>query len=201
MALQEINENSLLKITYNGYLKNKNMEIELERTFLLKYKPENLKESPSCEILDIYFSKEDRHPALRLRSRDGKKFEITKKIDVNKDDATEKEEHTIILSDKEFFALEKAEGKKLRKIRYYYEVSPGRKAEIDIFLDDLIGLGLVDFEFKTREEKEKFSAPDFCLAEVSQDEWLAGGMLAGKKYFDIEKYLDKYNYKNLVNKE
>ena len=50
------------------------MEIELERTFLLKHKPENLENSLFCEITDIYFPLEERHPALRLRNRDGKNF-------------------------------------------------------------------------------------------------------------------------------
>lgn len=175
------------------------MEIELERTFLLKYKPENLESSPKCEILDIYFPAEERHPALRLRSRDNKKFEMTKKIDIDKNDATEKEEHTIQLSKEEFLALEKVEGKKVRKIRYYYEMPDGSDAEIGIFLDDLVGLTLVDFEFKTREEKEKFVMPDFCLIDVSQDEVLAGGILAGKSYNDIEKHLqENYNYNKIL---
>jgi CYTH domain-containing protein len=174
------------------------MEIELERTFLLKYKPKNLEKSSSCEILDIYFPKEERHPALRLRSRDGKKFEMTKKVDLSQTDMTEKEEHTIPLSDKEFFALEKIGGKKVRKIRYYYLMPDGKDAEIGIFLDDLAGLGLVDFEFENREEKEKFIAPDFCLVDVSQDEWSAGGILAGKSYSQIENHLEKYNYKKIV---
>jgi CYTH domain-containing protein len=174
------------------------MEIELERTFLLKHKPENLENSLFCEITDIYFPLEERHPALRLRNRDGKKFEMTKKVDIDKNDATEKEEHTIKLSDKEFFALGKADGKKVRKIRYYYRTLDNQNAEVDIFLDELTGLGLVDFEFKTREEKEKFQMPDFCLLDVSQDEWLAGGMLAGKSYSEIEKHLEKYSYKKIL---
>ena len=56
------------------------MEIELERTFLLKYKPKDLEKFPSSEILDIYFPEEAVHPVLRLRRKDGKKFEMTKKI-------------------------------------------------------------------------------------------------------------------------
>lgn len=174
------------------------MEIELERTFLLKYKPNGMESSPKCEIFDIYFPEEERHPALRLRSRDGKKFEMTKKVDMSKTDMTEKEEHTIILSENEFLSLAKSGGKKVKKIRYYYKMPDGSDAEIGIFLDDLAGLTLVDFEFKTREEKEKFLMPDFCLLEVSQDEVLAGGMLAGKSYLQIEKHLqENYNYKKI----
>lgn len=173
------------------------MEIELERTFLLKYKPEGLEEFDSVEILDIYFPEEARHPVLRLRSRNAEKFEMTKKFQINENDMSEQEEHTIALDEQEFKSLAKAGGKKIHKIRYYYHLPDGNKAEIDIFLDGLAGLGVVDFEFKTREEKEKFSAPDFCSAEITPDEQLAGGILAGGSYEKIEDHLKKYNYKKI----
>ena len=170
------------------------MEIELERTFLLKYKPQDLEKFPSCEIFDVYVPKEEFHPVLRIRSRDRKKFEITKKFPIDGNNSSEQEEYTIILSEAEFNAFSKLESKKVRKIRYYYSLLDGQKAEVDIFLDELEGLCMVDFEFKTKEEKEKFVAPDFCLAEVTQDKWLAGGMLAGGNYLEAQKFLDKYKY-------
>ena len=55
----------------------------------------------------------------------------------------------------------------------------------------------VDFEFETEEEKEKFEMPEFCLADVTQENFIAGGMLAGKKYKDIEKELERFEYKKL----
>lgn len=172
------------------------MEIELEKTYLLKYEPDNLGKSPSCEIIDIYFPEEAVHPVLRLRSRDGRKFEMTKKFCINGDNS-EQEEHTIILSEKEFNSLAKSGGKKIRKIRHYYDLPDGRKCEVDIFLDKLKGLAVVDFEFKTREEKERFSPPDFCLVEITPDVELAGGILAGGEYSKIEKHLEQYNYKKI----
>ena len=70
-------------------------------------------------------------------------------------------------------------------------------AEVDIFKDKLEGLGVADFEFKTKEEKDKFVKPDFCSDEVTQDVYLAGGILAGGEYSKIEKHLEKYNYKKI----
>ena len=52
-------------------------------------------------------------------------------------------------------------------------------------------------KFKTKEEKDNFVAPDFCLAEVSQDKWLAGGMLAGGSISDLEECFKRYNYKRI----
>ena len=173
------------------------MEIELERTFLLKYKPKDLDKHKSVEIFDIYIPKEEFHPVLRVRGRDRKNFEITKKFPIAGNNSSEQEEHTIILSKKEFDALSKLESKKVRKIRYYYDMPGTKKVEVDIFLDELKGLCMVDFEFKTKKDKDSFVAPDFCLAEVTQDKWLAGGMLAGGKCSDLEKVFKKYKYKKI----
>ncbi len=56
---------------------------------------------------------------------------------------------------------------------------------------------MVDFEFKNLKEKDAFTMPDFCLAEVTQEEFTAGGMLCGKDFADIEENLEKFNYKKL----
>lgn len=93
--------------------------------------------------------------------------------------------------------MEKIPGKRVRKIRYYYNEN-GQPYEVDIFKDNLDGLVLVDVEFGSKEEKSKFSVPDWFLAEVTQEEFIAGGMLCGKKYSDIEKGLEKFNYKKII---
>jgi len=81
----------------------------------------------------------------------------------------------------------------VEKIRYYYNHN-GDKAEIDIFKDAMDGLVLVDFEFSSHEEKDSFEMPEFCLAEVTHEEFIAGGMLCGKKYEDIESKLADFGY-------
>ncbi len=171
------------------------MEIELERTFLLKEKPEGLERCKSIEILDIYIPQAVPHPILRIRKR-GNVFEMTKKSPIKNNDSSEQKEQTISLSEKEFAELSALSGKRSRKIRYYYPVD-NFTAEIDIFLDNLEGLALVDFEFNSTEEKRNFVMPEFCLTDVTQEEFVAGGFLAGKKYSDIEPFLNKYNYQKL----
>ncbi|OIO47192.1 MAG: hypothetical protein AUJ31_00175 [Parcubacteria group bacterium CG1_02_39_15] len=174
------------------------MVLELERTFLLKELPKGLKDCKSEEFFDIYIPRSVPHPILRIRKR-GDVLEITKKSPQSFD-AGEQVERTIPLSEKEFAELSTLPGKRLRKIRHYYPIN-GRVAEIDIFLDSLEGLGLVDFEFSSIDEKSGFKMPDFCLADVTQEEFAAGGYLAGKKYSDIEPFLKKYNYQKLQFKE
>lgn len=169
------------------------MEIELERTFLLKKYPVELKTLKSMEVFDIYLPRVVLHPNLRVRKK-GEKFEITKKHPVEGTDSSLQSEETIPLSKEEFLELSTLVGKRVRKMRYYYQAG-NNMAEIDVFQDDLEGLVLIDFEFKTVEEKNDFVMPDFCLAEVTQEKFTAGGILAGKKYEDIEEGLKKYNYK------
>ena len=65
------------------------------------------------------------------------------------------------------------------------------------FADELKGLVLIDFEFSTENEKSTFKIPDIALADVTQEEFIAGGLLAGKTYNDISSELKRFNYKRL----
>jgi len=169
--------------------------IELERTFLLKYIPAGLQNSKSKEIIDLFIPKESRHPITRIR-KNGDKLEMTKKSPVDQKDISRQREQTIILSKEEYETLMKLKGKGFRKVRYYYNFN-GNEAHIDVYQDDLKGLIVADFEFDSDEEKNSFGIPDFCLVEVTQEEFLAGGMLSGKSYDDIENKLKEFGYEKL----
>jgi adenylate cyclase len=166
--------------------------IELEKTYIAKYLPSDLSSCFFKELIDIYFPPSVPHPNLRIRMN-GDKYEITKKVRVDALDASKQEESTISLTKEEFEALSISPGKQVSKIRYHY-LYQGRTAEIDIFRGALSGLVVVDFEFEKETEKNDFQMPDFCLADVTQEDFIAGGMLCGKTYSDIEPYLVKYGY-------
>ena len=167
--------------------------IELERTFLAKKIPD-LSNCKGIEIIDVYIPKNREHPTLRIR-KFGDMFELTKKEPLK--DASVQKEQTIPLSKEEFEELSGLVGKRTEKVRFYFEHG-GRKAEIDIFKGDLEGLVLVDFEFENEREKDSFVMPGFCLVDVTHEEFVAGGMLCGKKYSDIENDLRKFGYERLV---
>lgn len=170
--------------------------IELELTYLAKYLPQGLTGCPSKEIIDIYIPASQPHPKLRIR-QNGDTYEITKKEPVQGGDASKQEEQTIKLTSAEFQTLSQLEGKKAHKIRYYFP-SERRTAEIDVFQGPLKGLVVVDFEFDTEVEKAKFAMPDFCLAEITQEDFVAGGMICGKSYQDIQDQLDRFGYKKIT---
>lgn len=169
---------------------------ELERTFLVKFIPNGLKNCSSKEIIDIYIPKSSPHPIIRIR-KIGNMLEMTKKQPVKSRDRSHQIESTISLSKAEYRSLARLNGKQLRKIRYYYKCN-NRVAEIDIFQGPLKGLVLVDFEFKSKKEKNAFKPPAFCLADVTQELFAAGGWLAGKKYADIAQELKKFGYRKLI---
>lgn len=159
----------------------------------MKKFPADMETLKSMEVFDIYIPQSAPHPILRIRKK-GDKFEITKKHPVEGKDSSRQSEETIPLSKEEFQEFAMLQGKRVRKIRHYYPVGADM-AEIDVFSDDLKGLILVDFEFKTLEAKNDFIMPDFCLVDITQEKLTAGGILAGKKYSDIKSDLERYDYK------
>lgn len=68
---------------------------------------------------------------------------------------------------------------------------------MDVFTGELSGLVLIDFEFQSEEDKAAFTPPSCCLADVTQEDFIAGGQLAGKTYEDIRSDLARFNYSPL----
>lgn len=168
------------------------MSEEFELTYLARSLPETLFASPSKEILDIYIPASADHATLRIRKR-GEVYEITKKQPVHGSDSSHQIENTIPLTKAEFEELSQIQGKRVRKVRYQYS-EENIEYEVDVFQDDLEGLILVDVEFDSTAEKSKFIPPDWLLQDVTQEEFIAGGVLCGKKYSDLEPELSKYEY-------
>ncbi len=168
---------------------------EIELTFLPKSLPD-LSGCESKEILDIYLPSSARHPHLRIR-KSGEKYEITDKQPIVEGDASNQMESTVKI-DKEIFAeLAQVQGKRVYKTRYFYKEGK-RTYEIDVFGGELAGLVVVEVEFATLAEKSAFSAPDWLLAEITQEEFIAGGMICGKSYADVAEKLAAFGYKKVA---
>lgn len=52
----------------------------------------------------------------------------------------------------------------------------------------------MDVEFTSTTDRDNFVMPDFCLVNVTQAKFIAGGMLCGKTYADIEAELNRFSY-------
>lgn len=170
-----------------------NTELELEYTFLAKALPTEIEGTTPKRLIDIYIPESGTdHPRLRLRQK-GDNFELTKKTPVQEGDASAHNEITIPLDAVEFNALSRSSTKRVIKDRYFVNID-GYPAEVDVFLEELEGLVLIDFEFSSRSEQESFTIPSVCLADVTQENFIAGGLLAGRSYRDVEGELERFEY-------
>lgn len=171
-------------------------EIEYELTYLIRDFPPEIRGLNPKHLIDIYVPEDLAvHPHLRLRQK-GKDYEITKKQPIDDADVSKQTEITIPLDEEEFRTLALSSKRTVSKDRYKIVID-GYPAEVDVFSGPLKGLVLIDFEFVDDATKAAFKMPDVCLADVTQEEFIAGGFLAGRSYADIASQLDKYGYNPL----
>lgn len=169
------------------------MLIEIERTFLVAEIPGWIEKMQPEDMTDYYLPSDmNTHPKLRLRQK-GDRYEITKKSVLADGDASQQLESTIELSSLEFEALRDCPSRKVSKRRYSMD-NEKWITEFDVFTGSLEGLILVDFEFKNEKAMREFVAPDYCGADVTQEDFIAGGMLAGRTLDDIASDLNRLGY-------
>ncbi|NJK70995.1 MAG: hypothetical protein HC932_01920 [Thermales bacterium] len=162
-------------------------EIENESTYLLNSIPDNLDDWKKEYTKDTYLPPDADHPMIRLRKR-GEKLFMTKKYPKTSGDLSTMVEETINLIDYEYGFLEKnLIGNVLEKTRYSKKFN-GYTIEIDEYLGDLAPLKVMDIEWEEEVKELDLSRYDI-KKEITQQNSLAAGVLAGKKYSDIEKYL------------
>lgn len=170
--------------------------LERELTFLASSLPPELDGVRPKRLVDVYVPEDPRvHPRLRLRKK-GESYELTKKLPAIAGDASQHNEETIELDFAEFEALSTS-SRRVEKDRYEVTLD-GYRAEVDIFRGALAGLVLLDFEFDSQADLESFVPPSCCGVEVTQEEFIAGGLLAGRTYADIERELERFSYRPLA---
>lgn len=172
----------------------KSMEYEL--TYLAREIPVEI-QGQVPEVMEDTYIPEDLtvHAHLRIRQK-GKHYEVTKKLPVDEADGSVHVEYTIPLDGVEYLVLRSAAHRRVTKDRYTTTLD-GYPAQVDVFKGLLRGLVLIDFEFPSKEAMAAFVRPSCCLADVTQEEFVAGGMLAGRAYEDIEPDLSRFHYVRL----
>lgn len=168
------------------------IQTEIEATYLANSLPDTIKSLEGRTIIDTYFPANATHPHLRIRQK-GTSYTLTKKTQVTPGDASTQIEENIDLTKEEFEALNAGNGKTVAKVRYEFPIG-NHTAEIDVFTGGLTGLVLVDVEFPSIEARDAFKKPDFCGADVTQEDFIAGGMLAGKTIANITPNLQRLGY-------
>ena len=165
---------------------SKYTRVERERKFLLDRYPGDLTPAaPHVQISDNYLT----GTRLRLRKiRDPRTnkwtLKFTQKFAPNPQNLSRTLITNVYLNATEYNMLAVFEANEIRKNRYPFE-HEGHNYGIDVFLGDLLGLILAEISFETDDELEKFPAPPFAVAEVTDTELFTGAKLAELTFEDI----------------
>lgn len=157
--------------------------IEIERTYLVKDLPHDLGLYKKVEIKQGYFSQLP--SPLRIRRQDDY-FELTRKFPKNTGDQSTHQEINLPIKKEEFERLWPSTLRSLEKTRYYFPLENNLMSEIDIFHGKLEGLTLVEVEFQSPEDMEKFVPMSWFGPDVTDEFWVENSFLAGSSYKDIQ---------------
>lgn len=134
--------------------------MEIERKYLVKQIPENLKAFP-CRIIEQGYL--NTSPVIRIR-KDNETYELTYKSK----GFMAREEITLPLDQASYsHLLGKTDGRLIRKRRYMIPLSGSLTAELDIFEGDLAPLILVEVEFPDKNLAASFTPPDWFGEDVT----------------------------------
>ena len=140
---------------------NKNSR-EIERKFLVKRLPAELKWKRGYPIAQGYLASESGGRHVRLRKR-GRSASLTFKVGRG----NSREEREIKLSPQQFAALwPGTAGRRLRKVRYYLPWK-SLTIEVDIYRGEHDGLVVAEVEFPDHAARRKFKPPHWFGREVT----------------------------------
>lgn len=166
---------------------DKTARTEFSRLFLIEKLPEPLTPMSShIQVFDNYIE----NTRLRLRNIRVPETKEWRHVLQQRFLASEKgsgfwKVAEIVLNDSEYRAMERFEGREIRKNRYFHEFD-GRTIDFDIYLGPLWGLCTAKTEFSDAEAMEKFEPPPFAIFEVTVSPFFFGESLVSKKFEDIQ---------------
>ncbi len=137
--------------------------MEIERKFLLKKIPSELKITGQKEIEQYYLCREDK-TVVRVR-RINDKYLLT----IKQGGGISRFEREIAISRNDFAEIASiSQDRKIIKTRYLAPLD-NLTVELDVFRENLEGLILAEIEFQTEEQAKKFIPPAWIGKEVTDD--------------------------------
>lgn len=137
---------------------------EVERKFLVKSLPKNLDSYPHDEISQGYLAIDKDGSEVRVRDRAGAYTQTVKSKGT-----LSRGEREIGITKEQFDTLWPATvGKRVNKIRFSIPGPSDSTIELDIYLDELMGLTSVEVEFADEEQAGNFEVPEWFGAEVTE---------------------------------
>lgn len=148
---------------------------EIERKFLVKWLPDDLRRARSLVIEQGYLATESAGRQVRVR-KIGRSASLTFKVRRGR----HREEREIKLTPKQFAALwPGTAGRRLRKVRYEIPWE-GLLIELDIYRGRHTGLVVAEVEFPNRASCRRFKAPWWFGREVTREKRYSNVRLALK---------------------
>ena len=136
------------------------INMEIERKYLVKNIPGNLKDFPCRSMEQGYLSTA---PVIRIR-KDQDCYELTYK---SKGLMIREEYNLPLTADAYGHLLKKIDGRLIKKDRYMIPLKDGLTAELDIFKEELAPLVLAEVEFPDEESARAFTPPDWFGEDVT----------------------------------
>lgn len=134
--------------------------MEIEKKYLVPALPENLETYPKKQIAQGYLCTS---PVVRIR-KSNEDYYLTYKGE----GLMVREEYNLPLTREAYdHLLEKIDGLLIAKTRYLIPLWDGLTAELDVFEGDLAPLKLVEVEFSSIEDAEKFTPPEWFGEDVT----------------------------------
>lgn len=134
--------------------------MEIERKYLVKSIPENLKDFP-CRIMEQGYL--NIAPVIRIR-KDNDDFELTYKSK----GLMVREEYNLPLTKEAYeHLLLKIDGRLIKKRRYMIPLEGNLTAELDVFEGELAPLILAEVEFPDEDSARTFTPPDWFGEDVT----------------------------------
>jgi CYTH domain-containing protein len=141
------------------------MSAEIERKFLILKPPLDLDKFTPTKIIQGYLAITGDGVEIRLRKRDNAYVQTVKS-----GTGLERQEVETEITEGQFASLwPLTEGKRIEKTRYDIPYADGI-IELDIYKGTLEGLVTAEVEFKSQEDAEAFSPPEWMGQEVTQDD-------------------------------
>ena len=134
--------------------------MEIERKYLVKSIPENLKDYP-CRVMEQGYL--NIAPVIRIR-KDNDNFELTYKSK----GLMVREEYNLPLTKEAYeHLLLKIDGRLIKKRRYMIPLEGNLTVELDVFEGELAPLILAEVEFPDEDRALSFTPPDWFGEDVT----------------------------------
>ena len=161
------------------------MNMEIEKKYLIRSLPDDLKSFPHDQISQAYISTS---PVIRIRRKNDSYI-----LTVKSSGLMAREEAEFDISQESFSRLlTKTEGNIIEKTRYKIPHKDSLTIELDLFHGVYEGFIMAEVEFASLDQALAYQAPEWFDREVTEDPSFHNSYLSGLDQEGIRDFLNSY---------